>query len=58
MEIIFAMRESHRRGFTAVKLPLEDRSLNMIPKNSRMFDKKQVRGEQWYAEQIAGLKRD
>ena len=58
MEIIFAMRESHRRGFTAVKLPLEDRSLKMIPKNSRMFDKKQVRGMEWYAEQIASIKRD
>jgi predicted dehydrogenase len=56
MEIIFAMRESHRQGFTAVKLPLQDRSLKMIPKNSRMFDKKQVRGAEWYAEQIASLK--
>ncbi len=58
MEIIFAMRESHRRGFTAVKLPLADRSLKMVPKNSRMFDKKQVRGREWYAEQIASFKRD
>lgn len=31
LEITIALRESHRRGHAAVKLPLEDRSLKVIP---------------------------
>ncbi len=57
LEIAIAFRESHRRDFSAVKLPLQDRSLKIIPKRSRMLHKKEVRGREWYAEEIARAKR-
>ena len=52
LELAIALRESHRRGHTPVYLPLEDRSLKMIPKPGRWGNKKTVYGNEWYAEQI------
>ena len=47
-----ALRESHRRGHVPITLPLEDRSLKIIPVPSRMWNKKEVQGSEWYAAQI------
>ena len=52
LEIAIALRESHRRGHAPVKLPLEDRSLKIIPVPARWLNKKEVYGAEWYAEQI------
>ena len=52
LELAIALRESHRRGHTPVYLPLEDRSLKMIPRPGRWGNKKTVYGKEWYAEQI------
>ncbi len=35
MEIAIALRESHRRGNVRIDLPLEDRSLKLIPQKGR-----------------------
>ena len=40
LEMAIAIRESHRRSHAPVKLPLEDRSLRLIPHPSRMYNKK------------------
>ena len=53
LEIAIALRESHRRDFHPVKLPLEDRSLVLYPKKARYLNKKEVYGREWYAEQIS-----
>jgi predicted dehydrogenase len=57
LELSIALRESERRGFAPVKLPLEDRNLQIIPAASRMFWKKEVYGEEWYADQMVKHKR-
>jgi predicted dehydrogenase len=57
LEIAIGLRESERRGMTAVKFPLEDRSLRLVPKKGRMFNKKKVYGPEWYKEQISQHKR-
>jgi predicted dehydrogenase len=53
LEIAIAFRESHRRGHSPVKLPLEDRSLRLVPIASRYLNKKEVMGRQRYSESIA-----
>ncbi len=58
LELAIALRESERRGLTPVKVPLADRSLQILPAASRMYWKKEVHGEEWYAEQMASQKRD
>ena len=58
LELAIALRESERRGFTPVKVPLADRGLQILPAASRMYWKKEVHGEEWYAEQMANQKRD
>lgn len=58
LELSIALRESERRGFSPVKLPLEDRTLQIIPAASRMLWKKEVYGEEWYAEQMTKHKKD
>ena len=58
LELAIALRESERRGGTPVRVPLEDRSLQIIPAASRMYWKKEVHGAEWYAEQMASQKRD
>lgn len=40
LEIPIALRESHRRGHAAVKLPLEDRSLKIIPCTRRWIGRR------------------
>lgn len=52
LELAIAIRESHRRGHTPVRLPLEDRNLKIIPGPGRWGNKKEVYGSEWYAEQI------
>ncbi len=56
LEMAIAMRESHRRGHAPVRLPLQDRSLRIIPIPGRMWNKKEVHGEEWYAQQIGRYK--
>ncbi len=57
LEIAIALRESHRRGHTPVRLPLEDRSLKIIPPMSRWLNKKPQMGAEAYAESIGGYER-
>ena len=57
LEIGVALRESHRRGHAPVRLPIEDRSLRILPHAGRWLNKKQVYGEEWYAEQMAAKTR-
>ena len=52
LEMAIALRESHRRGHAPVRLPLEDRSLRLIPVPSRWLNKKEVYGGEWYAKEI------
>ena len=40
LEVPIALRESHRRGHAAVKLPLEDRSLKIIPCTRRYIGRR------------------
>ena len=58
LEIAIALRESHRRGHAPVHLPLEDRSLKIVPAKGRWLNKKDVYGEEWYGEQISKHKVD
>jgi len=58
LELSIALRESERRGFSPVKLPLEDRTLQIIPAASRMLWKKEVYGAEWYAQQMTKHKKD
>ena len=52
LEIAIALRESHRRGHAPVKLPLENRSLKIIPVPARWLNKKEVYGREWYAKEM------
>ena len=52
-EATVAMRESARQGNTPVSLPLEDRSLTLMPQKLRWMNKKELFGEEKYAEEIA-----
>ena len=49
LEIGIALRESHRRGHSPVKLPLEDRTLQIIPKKSRLLNKKGLDRDKYVA---------
>ena len=64
LEICIALRESHRRGHIQVKLPLEDRSLKLMPETARWMNKKDLlepplwahtdaSSREWYAETMA-----
>ena len=57
-ELAVALREAARRGRAAVKFPLDDRSLTMLPQKSRWFYKKTLLGDAVYMEQLAGQKQD
>lgn len=48
LEIILALRESHRRNHAAVKLPLEERSLGILPVSARAYGQKSVGNTDWY----------
>ena len=52
LEVSIAMRESARRGHTPVKLPLEDRSLTLMPESYRWDNKKELFGKDRYASEI------
>ena len=58
LEICIALRESARRGNVRVDLPLEDRSLKMYPEKWRWNYKKELRGADWYREQMATFVRE
>ncbi len=58
LEIAIAMRESARNGNTPVTLPIEDRSISMLPEKMRWFYKKTLMGNDAYMEQLAAQKRD
>ena len=58
LEIAIAIRESHRRGHSPVKLPLVNRDLRLFAKNWRMENKKPLFGREKYMSQVAGHKRD
>lgn len=50
LEIIVALRESHRSGHAPVRLPLEDRSLRVEPLPYRWINRKEVFGSTRYEE--------
>ncbi len=52
LEIAIGLRESHRNGFMPVRFPISDRSLKITPTPSRLLNKRQVFGEQQYAQEI------
>ena len=52
LELGIALRESHRQDHRPVKLPLPDRSLKIMPAPGRWLNKKEVQGEEWYAQQM------
>ena len=56
LEIGIALRESHRQGYAPIPLPLEDRSLKIVPHAGRMYNKKEVHGREWYMEQMTHKK--
>lgn len=58
LEIAIALRESHRRGKTPVRLPLEDRSLKIVPPMSRWLNKKETTSIEDYRASIANWKLD
>ena len=57
-EATVAMRESARQGNTPVSLPLEDRSLTLMPQKFRWMNKKGLLGEEEYARQIGRATKD
>ena len=58
LEMAIGVRESHRRGHAPVRFPLEDRTLRMIPHQSRMEYKKPQVGTEAYMAQIASQVKD
>ena len=58
LEIAIALRESHRRGHMPVRLPLEDRSLKIVPPMGRWLNKKETMSPENYAKSIGGLKKE
>ena len=52
LEIAIGLRQSHRNDFAAVKFPIEDRSLKIVPYQSRYLNKKDTYGAEKYAEMI------
>ena len=54
LEIIIALRESHRRCHAPVQLPIEDRSLRVEPLPYRWINRKEVFGVERYEELMSG----
>ncbi len=48
LEISIALRDSHRQGHAPIKLPLEDRSLKIVPLPFRWRNRKEVFGTKRY----------
>ena len=53
LEIAIGLRESHRNDFAPTRFPIPDRSLKIVPDEGRLLNKKEVLGEERYAEQIS-----
>ncbi len=58
LEIGIALRESHRRGHVPVSCPLPDRSMRIVPSDSRNFNKKQTRDREAYMTGLRAQKVD
>lgn len=58
LEIAVGLRESARKGHAPVSLPIEDRSISMLPQKSRWFYKKTLMGREAYMQQLAAQKRE
>jgi len=52
LEIAIGPRESHRNSFAPTQFPIRDRRLKIVPNKSRFLNKKEILGEEQYAEQI------
>ena len=52
------MRESARQGHAPIKLPLQDRSLTLMPERYRWMNKKELFGEERYAQEIGRATKD
>ena len=52
LEVAIGLRESHRNGHAPVRFPIQDRTLRIVPHQGRYLNKKEVYGEEWYAEAI------
>ena len=57
LEIVIALRQSHRRGHVPIHLPLEDRSLKMYPEVLRWDNKKDYLDDEWYEETMKQFKK-
>ena len=58
LEIAVGLRESARRGHAPVSIPIEDRSISMLPQKSRWFYKKTLMGHEAYMQQLAAQKKE
>lgn len=57
LELAIALRESHRRGIVKVELPLEDRSLKIIPSARRYVGRRVSESTDAFLHHIKGHKR-
>ena len=58
LEIGIALRESHRRDHVPpVSLPIEDRSLRILPSPGRWLNKREVYGDEWYEDAMTAHQR-
>ena len=57
LEIVIALRESHRRGHVPIHLPLADRSLALYPEALRWNNKKDYLSDEWYEENMKQFRR-
>lgn len=57
LEIVIALRESHRRGHVPIHLPMADRSLKMYPEALRWDNKKDYFDNEWYEDMMKQFKK-
>ena len=57
LEIVIALRESHRRGHVPIHLPMADRSLKMYPEALRWDNKKDYFDNDWYEDMMKQFKK-
>ena len=58
LEVAIAIRESHRRGVVRVDLPLEDRTLKIIPSARRHIGRRESEGTEAFLNSIEKHKQD
>ncbi|MBM3934606.1 MAG: Gfo/Idh/MocA family oxidoreductase [SAR202 cluster bacterium] len=58
LELVIAMRESHRRGIVKVNMPLEDRSLKVIPSARRHVGRRISESNEAFMKHIKPHKRE